>query len=165
MALITCPDCQCDVSDLAPACPKCGRPIAPAPLRPAASPSQPTLAPKPNLLPTLVNLCAAGLLLFFFLPWLQLLGFNASGYDMQKLGSYAELVWLVPVCAGLTLLAGLYGQRQTVLAQVTGALPFLGLVYALTKLGDQVFHALAIGAYLTLITAGVLLVWVCFDDG
>ena len=28
MALIKCPDCQSDVSDLAPACPKCGRPIA-----------------------------------------------------------------------------------------------------------------------------------------
>ena len=28
MALIKCPDCQTDVSDLAPACPKCGRPVA-----------------------------------------------------------------------------------------------------------------------------------------
>lgn len=29
MALITCPDCQSQVSDLSPACPKCGRPIRP----------------------------------------------------------------------------------------------------------------------------------------
>ena len=28
MALIRCPDCRSDVSDIAPACPKCGRPIA-----------------------------------------------------------------------------------------------------------------------------------------
>lgn len=28
MALITCPDCQKQISDLAPACPNCGRPIA-----------------------------------------------------------------------------------------------------------------------------------------
>ena len=28
MALITCPDCQRQVSDLAVACPQCGRPIA-----------------------------------------------------------------------------------------------------------------------------------------
>lgn len=28
MALIACPDCQTEVSDQAPACPKCGRPLA-----------------------------------------------------------------------------------------------------------------------------------------
>lgn len=28
MALIRCPDCQKDVSDAAPACPGCGRPVA-----------------------------------------------------------------------------------------------------------------------------------------
>ncbi len=27
MALIHCPDCQTECSDLAPACPKCGRPL------------------------------------------------------------------------------------------------------------------------------------------
>lgn len=32
MALIKCPDCQSEVSELAPACPKCGRPNA-APLK------------------------------------------------------------------------------------------------------------------------------------
>ncbi len=29
MALITCPDCTHQVSDVAPACPRCGRPVAP----------------------------------------------------------------------------------------------------------------------------------------
>ncbi|AGG89932.1 zinc ribbon domain-containing protein [Rhodanobacter denitrificans] len=29
MALINCPDCKHSVSDTAPACPNCGRPIAP----------------------------------------------------------------------------------------------------------------------------------------
>jgi len=28
MALVTCPDCSSQVSDAAPACPKCGRPFA-----------------------------------------------------------------------------------------------------------------------------------------
>jgi len=36
MALITCPDCQAQVSDAAPACPKCGRPMAAA--APVAAP-------------------------------------------------------------------------------------------------------------------------------
>lgn len=40
MALIMCPDCQAQVSDAAPACPRCGRPIAMQPPRPAA-PQQP----------------------------------------------------------------------------------------------------------------------------
>jgi hypothetical protein len=35
MALIQCPDCQAQVSDQAPACPKCGRPIAKIPATPS----------------------------------------------------------------------------------------------------------------------------------
>jgi hypothetical protein len=31
MALVTCPDCKTEVSDAAPACPKCGRPLVAAP--------------------------------------------------------------------------------------------------------------------------------------
>ena len=118
----------------------------------------------PGILPTPVNLCAVGLIVFFFLPWVQLLGFNASGYDVQKLGSYGQLVWLVPISAAATVIAGLYGQRQNALALLTGALPFLGLLYVLTKVGDQVLHALAVGAYLTLITSGVLLLSVYFGE-
>jgi hypothetical protein len=35
MPLITCPDCQTQVSDAAPACPKCGRPMADADAAPS----------------------------------------------------------------------------------------------------------------------------------
>jgi len=31
MALINCPDCNQEVSDIAPTCPKCGRPLKTAP--------------------------------------------------------------------------------------------------------------------------------------
>jgi hypothetical protein len=34
----------------------------------------------------LVNLCAAGLGVSFFLPWAQFLGGNVSGFDLQKAG-------------------------------------------------------------------------------
>ena len=37
MALVTCPDCQAQISDAAPACPKCGRPMRMAPT-PAQAP-------------------------------------------------------------------------------------------------------------------------------
>lgn len=43
MALITCPDCGGSVSDAAPACIHCGRPLAPA--RPAAPYAAPAYAP------------------------------------------------------------------------------------------------------------------------
>lgn len=43
MALITCPDCGGSVSDAAPACIHCGRPLAPA--RPAPSYAAPAYAP------------------------------------------------------------------------------------------------------------------------
>jgi hypothetical protein len=49
MPLIPCPDCGTEVSDRAPACPKCGRPIAP-PLMPPPAPAQVvvTQAPPPK---------------------------------------------------------------------------------------------------------------------
>ncbi len=41
MALVQCPDCKAEISDAAPACPKCGRPMgAPAPVV-APAPGQP----------------------------------------------------------------------------------------------------------------------------
>ena len=97
------------------------------------------------------------MIIFFFMPWAQLLGISVSGYDLQKLGSYGNLVWLIPVCSGITIAVGFYGKRQRELAQLTGALPILGLVYALVKVGPDLFHVLGIGAYLTLITALALL--------
>jgi hypothetical protein len=43
MALVTCPDCGREVSDLAPACPNCGRPMA---ARPSPSMPPPGIPPK-----------------------------------------------------------------------------------------------------------------------
>lgn len=97
------------------------------------------------------------MILFFFTPWAQLLGVSVSGYDLQKLGSYGNFAWLIPVSSGITIVAGLYGKSQTELAQLTGALPILGLVYGLVKVGSDLFHILAIGAYLTLLTGLALL--------
>jgi hypothetical protein len=42
MALMKCPECQREVSSLAPACPQCGYPIAPPPV------AQPPVAPPPT---------------------------------------------------------------------------------------------------------------------
>lgn len=63
MALVVCPDCQTEVSDSAPACPKCGRPTvaesSPLPLKATPLEFGGCLVPL-----ALVVLLIVGLLLF-----------------------------------------------------------------------------------------------------
>ncbi len=48
MPLISCPDCNTEVSDRAPACPKCGRPIAPPIVAPPAPAQVVVMPPHPQ---------------------------------------------------------------------------------------------------------------------
>lgn len=48
MALVSCPDCSRQVSDVAPACPGCGRPMISAPTPRAAAPPPQVVAPIPD---------------------------------------------------------------------------------------------------------------------
>jgi hypothetical protein len=58
MPLIPCPDCAREVSSLAPSCPQCGRPMAPAP---AAEPlNSEKHDENPTLPPLLAKIAAAG---------------------------------------------------------------------------------------------------------
>ena len=100
------------------------------------------------------NLCAIALIIFFFLPWVQLFGFSASGFRLaQYIGSYANLAWLIPVFSGITITIGLAGGSQREVGAITGFIPFVGLIYGLTKIGNNIFHVLSIGTYLTLIVS------------
>jgi hypothetical protein len=45
MALVRCPDCGSELSDQAPACPRCGRPMRSAPALPAARPAPKRTSP------------------------------------------------------------------------------------------------------------------------
>lgn len=50
MPLIECPDCQSQISDLAPACPKCGRPMKVHHVeRPATTPATPVAQAAPHV--------------------------------------------------------------------------------------------------------------------
>lgn len=49
MALITCPDCQASISDAAPACPKCGRPMHAPAAKPPPLPARARPAPKQSI--------------------------------------------------------------------------------------------------------------------
>lgn len=99
------------------------------------------------------NIFAGILIVSFFLPWGQVFGFGLSGYGLTKLGSYGSLAWLIPLFSTLVIIIGLNEGDQKLLAMATGSLPWIGLVYGLAKAGDDLFHVLAIGAYLTLLSA------------
>lgn len=99
------------------------------------------------------------MLVGFFLPWAQLFGQGLSGFEIGKLGSYGNWAWTVPLGAGATLLLGYYRANQRPVAFIAGLLPLIGLVYALIKVGEDIFHIISIGAYITLIAGFVLLVY------
>jgi len=98
----------------------------------------------------LVNLCALGLGVSFFLPWARFFGANLSGFDLQKLGHEQRLLWLIPMFCVITVFAGIAKSRQQIAGQLTGALPFCVGVYWYTKLGRDLFQILSYGAFLSL---------------
>src|ERR1035437_3388262 len=98
----------------------------------------------------LVNLCAAGLGVSFFLPWAHFWGPDLSGFDLQKLRGGPRLLWLIPSCCSITIFAGITKRGQQIAGQLTGVLPFCVGVYWYTKLGRDMFNILTFGAFLSL---------------
>ena len=98
----------------------------------------------------LVNLCALGLGVSFFLPWAHFWGANLSGFDLQKLGGGQRLLWLIPIFCAIAIFAGITKRSQKIIGQLTGALPFCVGVYWYTKLGHDLFQILTYGAFLSL---------------
>lgn len=128
MPLITCPDCSAQISDAAPACPRCGRPAATTPwAQPAASPDL-TRDAHGNWLPPGPNASTAtatgaelggsavavlgGLLLAAspLLPWATLGVLSASG--LQKTGSEALSLSALGVLGAITPMIVLVTKRQ-----------------------------------------------------
>lgn len=117
---------------------------------PVATPA--TEKPTPSQeLSHLVTLCASGLLVSFFLPWVNFLGAHPSGFDIQKLGDEYKLHWLIPLFSVVAIVAGLTKQSQRTAAQLAGAVPFLAFIYWFSKLGSDLMNSLSYGAYLALI--------------
>jgi len=106
----------------------------------------------------LVNLCAFGLGVSFFLPWAQFFGVNLSGFDLQKMGNEQRLLWLIPIFCVITIFAGIAKSRQQFAGQLTGLLPFCVGVYWYTKLGSDLFHILTYGAFLSLAFGAALFI-------
>lgn len=106
----------------------------------------------------LLNLCALGLGISFFLPWVNILGGTVSGFDLQKLGDQQRLLWLIPILCVITIFAGFTKRSQQHAGQLSGTLPFVVGVYWYMKLGQDMFQILTFGAYLSLGFGAALLV-------
>ena len=104
----------------------------------------------------LINLCAAGLGVSFFLPWAQFLGGNISGFDLQKAGDGQRLLWLIPIFCAITIFAGVTKRSQKIAGQLTAALPFCVGIYWYSKIGSDLFHILTYGAFLSLAFGAML---------
>ena len=113
------------------------------------------------------KIAAFVMLAAFLMPWTQVFGFGGSGYQITKLGSYANFAWLVPASATAYLILAIAGSPQRHLAGIAaGLLPWVALLYGISKVTTDLFQVLAIGAYLTLIAAAVLLLlsWTALGD-
>ena len=106
----------------------------------------------------LINLCAAGLGVSFFLPWANIFGANVSGFDLQKAGDGQLLLWAIPIFCLITIVAGMTKRSQQIAGQLTGTLPFVFGVFWYMKLGQDMFQVLAFGAYLSLACGLALLI-------
>jgi hypothetical protein len=127
------------------------------------SEATPTTAAPANQTVTLgraqiVNLCAIGLGISFFLPWANFFGANISGFDLQKAGGGQLLLWSIPIFCAITIIAGMTKRSQQIAGQLSGALPFAVGVFWYMKLGQDMFQVLAFGAYLSLACGLALLI-------
>jgi len=111
----------------------------------------------PKTQSNLITLAGAVVLFSFLLPWVNLLGSNLSGLDIQKNVSSYKLIWLLPALAGATIFLNIAGQSTNMIRRLAGLCPFGILVYALNNLGTDLFQAIAIGGWLALLGGAFLI--------
>ena len=110
-----------------------------------------------NNIRMVMTLCSLGILACFFLPWVQLFLATPSGYQLQQLPSdEVKFLLLIPLAASVALVGAVTRKSIIITAQLAGAMPFIALIYYSAKIGQGLFQALQIGAYLTLICAAIL---------
>lgn len=133
-----------------------------------------------NIKLSLNSLLSIAMLLFFFMPWLQIGGglINYSGYEIPYTGktlslifssaSYigetswnaylAYLLYLVPVCAIFNTVRDLQKQKEIVVSIILlPIIPALIFVSMFIKMGTGAFDHYAIGLYLSILI-GLLVV-------
>ena len=107
--------------------------------------------------PHLIGLCAIGLLIAFFLPWINLAFIKPSGFELAKQGGKYLLLWVIPAFSALTFFAGIAREGLKGAAQLTGLLPFLFLMVGIYTDGTDILKTLDYGGY-TSLAAGLGLI-------
>lgn len=108
-----------------------------------------------------VLICAMGLLVSFFLPWVEIEGASISGYNITRLGSYANYVWIIPILSGVTIIVSLLNKDNRLFGGITGVIVLGAIFYALAKTTNSakeiemafkvISKVLAIGGWSTII--------------
>ena len=110
----------------------------------------------------LENICAAILVIAFFLPWFSLGGlFSISGFNAAGIGGAAILLWLIPLLSIGVLVSefmDLDKKISTYIAYASGAVPLIYVLQSLFSSVGDFFSTATFGIYLTLVASiGMLL--------
>ena len=125
------------------------------------------------------NICAIGLIILFFMPWVSIGGFlNFSGYQIPDavkgfqstaialsgtegnidVGVYfLYLVYLIPIFSVLTIILDINKMNTKISAFIAGVTPLIGFAYILNNMGTVVFKGMAIAAWLTIVISIIML--------
>lgn len=102
-------------------------------------------------------LAATGICAAFFMPWITVMGLGVNGSTLGNIGRDGQLAWLVLMLAAASGIAHLTKPSKA-LNVIAGMAPFLLLFYCVDKSGSDLFQAMGIGAWLTLICGVALMV-------
>ena len=112
------------------------------------------------------------MLVAFFLPWVSFMGLSAAGYSIvgtlnnflaiggESAPWQVYLIFLVPLAAVGVLVTDFLKTDEKIariVAIVAGVIPVAGIIYLLIQSEGEGFKVLAMGAYLTVIAAIVML--------
>ena len=96
----------------------------------------------------------------FFLPWFSVLGQKVSGFDLFKMettGINGRLLIVIPGVALMSLLTAIGKLEQARgMSILAGCLPLIVLAYFWSQEGSGIFQILGVGAHLSLLLAGLL---------
>lgn len=110
-----------------------------------------------GLMVTPATIGSTVLLVSFFLPWIKFFGKPVGGYQLREIWSVGPYLWSIPVLSLAVIVLGLCRKNNARLGRLLGALPFIFLAIALYQIGRELFSELYLGAWLTLLSGGFLL--------
>lgn len=94
-----------------------------------------------------ITICSIGLVVCFFLPWIDLLFAKPSGLELAKEGDPYILLWVAPVFGVITCISAVSKQQLRTIASLTGIIPFVILIIGVYNMGPDLLKRLGGGGY------------------